>query len=212
MSQPVCPACEGNALESREPISVAEQHKLYAADDEAIQHALTEAASETALHYQMLRCAHCGLEFCNPMVPPSATWYGLAYRTLDLFSLERWEFDEVLSCIPEGDSVFEFGCGSGNFLDRCRKQGRAGSGMDFSGDAVDSCVAKGLNVRKVDLNAIATASDPVSHMVAFHFLEHVERPVKLFEHAAAIATPSAHLWISVPSDRRPTRRFGVRDY
>jgi hypothetical protein len=49
-------------------------------------------------------------------------------------------------------------------------------------------------------------------MAAFHFLEHLDRPAALFEHAAARALPSAHLWISVPGDRRTTRRFGVREF
>ena len=212
MSQQVCPACGNNAFESGEPVSVADQHKLYAPDDELTQRALTGAASEAALHYQMLCCTRCGLEFCDPMTAPSAEWYRLAYRALDLFSLERWEFDEILSHIPPGASVFEFGCGTGNFLERCRKGGRAASGMDFSEDAVAGCVAKGLNVLRLDLNAPANKSDPVPHIAALHCLEHIERPAVLFEHAAAKAAPSAHLWVSVPSDRRPTRRFGSRDY
>jgi SAM-dependent methyltransferase len=212
MSQPVCPACGNNAFESREPVSVADQHTLYAPDDELTQRALTAAASEAALHYQMLCCTRCGLEFCDPMTAPSAEWYRLAYRTLNLFSLDRWEFDEILSHIPQGASVFDLGCGTGIFLDRCRKRGRAGSGVDFSEDAVAGCIAKGLDVRRMDLNAPATNSGPVAHIAALHFLEHIERPAVLFEHAAAKAEPSAHLWISVPSDRRPTRRFGNRDY
>jgi len=212
MSHPDCPACKCNTLQSCETVSVENQHKLYAPDNEATQRALTAAASDTALHYQMLRCTRCGLEFSDPMTAPSATWYGLAYRTLDLFSLERWEFGEVLSRIPNGSSVFEFGCGSGNFLARCQEDGRMGSGMDFSRDAVASCVAKGLAVQQMDLNTIAVGSGPVPNIVAFHFLEHVERPTVLFEHAAAKAAPSAHFWISVPSDRRPTRRFGIGDY
>jgi SAM-dependent methyltransferase len=212
MRQPVCPACGSNAFESREPVSVADQHKLYAPDDEPTQRALTAAASEAALHYQMLLCTCCGLEFCDPMTAPSAEWYRLAYRALDLFSLERWEFDEILSHIPQGASVFEFGCGTGNFLDRCNMRGRVGSGMDFSEDAVAGCLAKGLTVQKMDLNAPAINSELTPYIAALHCLEHIERPTALFEHSAAKAAPSAHLWVSVPSDRRPTRRFGIRDY
>lgn len=207
----VCPACESNALDLRELIDVAEQHKVCAPDDRKIQEALTAVASKTALNYQMLRCRHCGLEFCDPPAAPSAEWYLLFYRALDLFSMGRWEFDEVIRRIPEGAEIFEFGCGSGNFLTRCQQKGRAASGMDFSEDAVASCVARGLAVRKIDLNAIGAESRRVSNIVAFHFVEHVERPIAFFEQAAKMAAPSAHLWVSVPSDQRPTRRFGTRD-
>lgn len=212
MSQPVCPACENDLFELCEPVNVEEQHKLYAPGDEATQHVLTEAASKTALRYRMLRCKRCGLEFSDPMASPTAAWYQLVYRTLDLFSVDHWEYEEVISHVPEGAHVFEFECGSGNFLDRCQRRKRVVSGMDFSADAVASCVAKGLDVRQIDLNAIAPPSNSVSNIVAFHFVEHVERPIKLFEHAAARAMPLANLWLSVPSDRRSTRRFGVRDF
>jgi hypothetical protein len=73
---------------------------------------------------------------------------------------------------------------------------------------------KGLNVTRMDLNAPAAApqNGAVPQMAAFHVVEHIDRPATLFAHAAARAADSAHLWISVPSDRRPTRRFGVRDF
>lgn len=213
MSKPVCLACGNSELELCEFVDVAEQHRLYAPEDQEIQRALNAASSETALRYQMLRCRRCGLEFCEPPRAPSAAWYQLVYRALNLFSLDRWEFDEVLRRIPLGAHIFEFGCGSGNFLIRCLQRGVPASGMDFSADGVASCVAKGLAVRQVNFYSVAAPdSDPVPEMAAFHFLEHVERPAALFEHAAAKAAPSAHLWVSVPSNRRPTRRFGVRDF
>ena len=214
MSQTVCPACGQDAFEPREFIDVAEQHKLYAPDNQETQQELTAAASETASSYQMLRCHHCGLEFCEPLLAPSAAWYHLAYRALDLYSFDRWEFYEVLRRIPKGADVFEFGCGSGLFLAHCLEYGVSASGVDFSEDGVASCVAKGLAARHLDLNEAASVSntDRFSQMAAFHLLEHLDRPVTLFKQATSRALPSAHLWVSVPGDRRTTRRFGVREF
>ena len=213
MSQPDCPACQRSAVDNCEFVDVGEQHKFYAPDVEEVKQALTAAAAKRTLNYQMLRCQFCGLEFCDPMCAPSREWYNLAYRAMDLYALERWEFGEVLRRIPRGARLFEFGCGSGNFLTRCLENQIPASGMDFSEDGVASCVSKGLDVSRIDLDEITSGgTERVSHLAAFHFLEHLERPSALFEHAAAKASPDSHLWVSVPSDRRATRRFGVIDH
>jgi SAM-dependent methyltransferase len=214
MNDLTCPACNSSANRPLEVVDVFEQHRLYAPNAPETQQALNVAASETALKYQMVRCGHCGLEFCEPRRAPSVSWYHLTYRTLNLFLEHRWEFDEVLRRIPRGARIFEFGCGSGSFLLRCKENGVEAAGMDFSEDAVADCLVKGLNVTRMDLNAPAAApqNGAVPQMAAFHAVEHIDRPASLFAHAAARAADSAHLWISVPSDRRPTRRFGVRDF
>lgn len=97
---------------------------------------------------------------------------------------------------------------------RCQKHGLPAFGIDFSEDGVAECLAKGLAARQVDLNEIASASDAdrFQQMAAFHFVEHLDQPVTLFEQAASRALPSASLWVSVPSDLRPSRYFGDRDF
>jgi len=214
MSLAVCPACGKNTFVRREYIDVAEQHKVYAPNDHRMQRDLTAAASESALAYQMLKCRHCGLEFSEPMRAPSSLWYQFAYRALKLYPEARWEFGAVLQRIPKEARVFEFGCGSGSFLLRCKKRGLSASGIDFSEDAVQECVASGLAARRLDLNEVAGATDGenFSQMVAFHFLEHLDRPVALFEQAAARAVPSSHLWVTVPGDRRPSCLFEEKDF
>jgi trans-aconitate methyltransferase len=214
MTPMICPACNGKSGIPLEVVDVTQQHQYYAPKNKEIQLALNAAAAEGALQYQMLRCAQCGIEFSDPMRAPSANWYHLAYRTMDLFRVDRWEFNEVLRRIPKEENLFEFGCGSGAFLELCQQCGIPAAGMDFSEDAVANCAAKGLNVSQIDLNSIngATGSDRFLHMVAFHCLEHLEQPAALFAQAARKASKGAHLWLSVPSNRRPTRRMSMTDF
>jgi trans-aconitate methyltransferase len=133
---------------------------------------------------------------------------------LSLYPEARWEFEEVARRIPETERIFEFGCGSGAFLTCCKERGLSASGMDFSTDAIAHCLANGLSAQRLDLNEAITMTDAdrYGQMAAFHFLEHLDHPSCLFELAAARALPAAHLWISVPGDRRPTRLYGVRDF
>ena len=214
MSHSVCPACGGSALDFCESVDVAEQHKSYAPDNIQMQQDLTAAAAESGLSYQMCRCRNCHLEFSDPMQAPLAEWYQLAYRALTLYPETRWEFEEVIRRIPGNERVFEFGCGSGAFLICCKEHGLSASGIDFSMDAITDCLANGLSAQRFDLNEITapTDADRFSHITAFHFLEHLDNPTVFFEQAAARALPSANLWVSVPSDRRPSRFYGERDF
>ena len=213
MSAPQCPACGHNAAEPIERYNVADQHALLAPAEEGLQQRLTAVAAETALEYAMLRCPHCGLEFCSPLRAPSADWYRLAYEALDLYAAERWEFDEVLRHVHPGEELLEVGCGAGAFLEKCRWRGLAAAGVDFSAEAVRLCRERGLRARQLNLAAELEdeGCERIAHIAGFHVLEHLDRPGALFQFARRHALAAAHLWLSVPSERRPTRRLNQRD-
>jgi SAM-dependent methyltransferase len=162
----------------------------------------------------MLRCRHCGLEFSSPLRAPSGDWYRLAYQALDLYPAQRWEFDAVLRQVRVGDALLELGCGAGALLEKCRQRGLAAAGVDFSADAVRLCRERGLRACQLDLaGAVETPGfERVAHIAGFHVLEHLDRPGALFQLARRHALPAAHLWLSVPSERRPSRSFGQRDF
>jgi hypothetical protein len=40
----------------------------------------------------------------------------------------------------------------------------------------------------------------------------LDNPKSLFELASNVAAPDAHLWIAVPAEHRPSRRFGDSDF
>lgn len=214
MSAPVCPACGRDAAELIERLDVADQHALLAPADPGLQQRLTAVAAKSALEYQMLRCSHCGLEFSSPLRAPSSEWYRLAYDALDLYPVARWEFDEVLRHVHHGEGLLEIGCGPGAFLEKCRQRGLAASGVDFSEHAIQLCQERGLRARKLDLagQTEADGCERVSHIAGFHVIEHLDRPDALFEYARRCALPASHFWLSVPSERRPSRRFGQRDF
>jgi 2-polyprenyl-3-methyl-5-hydroxy-6-metoxy-1,4-benzoquinol methylase len=218
MSEHVCPACDGSSLEALEAVDVAGQHAVYAPRDKAVQRQLTEAAAATSLVYRMLRCRRCGLEFGSPLQSPTADWYAIAYRVLNLYPRSRWEFGEVLRHIRPPQGIFEIGCGSGMFLEKCRAAGIQAQGIDFIEEAVNACAAKGLNASLERLGeappspASGEFKHGFPHIAAFHVIEHLDRPRGLFERASRLAGGNSHLWVSVPSDRRPSRRLGRKDF
>jgi 2-polyprenyl-3-methyl-5-hydroxy-6-metoxy-1,4-benzoquinol methylase len=208
-----CPGCGDNNQQPLEKINLAEQHRHYAPDDKVTRERLTAEAQKAAPSYNILRCTKCELEFASPMRSPPASWYALAYQALPLYPQTRWEFHACLRRFSRSDSVFEFGCGSGAFLQLCAKKGIPVVGVDFFDSAVEDCRREGLEAHLFDMssslpdNFNATASQ----IVAFHLLEHLENPRRLFEQATQVAKPGAHLWVAVPSAMRMSRRRGLVD-
>jgi SAM-dependent methyltransferase len=214
MGQGLCPVCDSVTSTALEAIDLVTQHESYAPRDRARQQLLGKAAQAIAPRYLMRRCAHCGLEWADPMQAPSEEWYRLAYSSLDLYPQARWEFDYVLKCAGTGDVILDVGCGTGAFLRRCAAAGITARGADFSAQSVGSCRAAGLDVEQIDLDASSGIEETprASVVTAFQVLEHLSRPQKLLELAHASSLPSAILWVAVPSDSRPSRAFGERDF
>jgi hypothetical protein len=213
-----CPACHSLSRQALESVDVAEQHVFYAPADEPAQRTLTEAAVASALDYQMFRCNQCGLEFCSPLKAPTSNWYAIAYPLLERSQGEhqshRWEFDEVIRHLRPGQSLFEIGCGPGDFLDQCRASGIEAQGLDFMDEAVRRCHERGLKVRHERLGdaPLTSVADHFDHICAFQVIEHLENPAMLFESASRLAGRRCDLWLSVPSNLRSSRRFGQKDF
>jgi len=161
----------------------------------------------------MLQCLGCGLEFSSPLRAPPVAWYKLLYQTLDLYPSNRWEFAEVLRRLDPSDVVYEIGCGSGAFLELCKARGLSATGIDFAEDAVEVCRTKGLRAQMADIKSVRApdCSRRPTQIVAFHVLEHLDEPEVVFRWAAGIVEKKGSLWIAVPSDRRPSRRFSDVD-
>ncbi len=207
-----CPACAAEASAGLESIDLCEQHSHYFPEDAGMASQLTQFARQSSNGYEMRRCQECGLEWASPMKAPNADWYELAYRNLDLYPPRRWEFECVLRAGRRVDRVFDIGCGSGAFLRLCIATGMGCEGAEFSPTAVERATSNGLPVRLMDLDQQPqTAEGTATVVTAFHVLEHLSRPERLFEFASGVSTPDAILWVGVPSCRRPSRVFRERD-
>ena len=212
----ICPACQHSDLDQLEFIELKKQHELYAPDNYAAQQTLTDLAVLSAEQYTMQKCKSCGLEFANPLKSPSSQWYEEAYRLLDLYPEDRWEFDYVTKQLGELESIGEIGCGSGSFLEHCKRNNLNCHGLDFSSSAVSACKEKDLsadliNITNVDSDKFLNRNDR-SVIFSAHVLEHLDNPSQLFELARKWSKNDATLWISIPSDKRPSRYFGEVDF
>jgi homoserine O-acetyltransferase len=73
--------------------------------------------------------------------------------TNNIFSSGRLDYDSIIHFIPEGSSVLDLGCGTGELLAYLKKRGHHRlMGIEIDEEAILSCMERGLNVIHADLN------------------------------------------------------------
>ena len=208
-----CPICSHINFNNLEFIDVAHQHMLYAPSSPERQIQLNAVLNHTVRTYQMLECQNCQLEFANPAIAPNSNWYDIAYKTLDLYPQNRWEFKFVIENFQTNEKLLELGCGSGEFLKICKNNNISAIGLDFSEEAVKQCHAAGLDVQLLDIDEkFERVISNIKIITAFHVLEHLPDPIKIFELAGKVSSAETTLLVTVPSCYRPSRILKTPDF
>ncbi len=206
-----CPACGNYSFDHLGSYGTNDIYISYGFTDQKVISELKKLHSLD--QYSLVKCISCGLEFAQPICAPSAEWYGVLYKNLRLYPSRRWEYDFVLKNTMAGSSICDLGCGSGQFLQHAVEAGFKPTGFDFSEDAVASGRAKGLDVHHLGIDGLKNRKiKKCSVVVSFQVLEHLESPSDLFKSAQTLGEIDCKFWLSVPSDRRPSRVYSETDY
>lgn len=171
-----------------------------------------QAVDEWRLSGRLARafsCLDCGLLFAHPQPPqeelnayyaPDGGWQASRVekspkppqtRTKGaapalLAALDRYF---PASTPPAGARVFDFGCGTGTWLNSFQDYGWETVGLEPSSDAAFA--------RHKRLTAIPT--EPLFDLVlAYHVLEHLPRPLDTMKDLAQAIRPGGHFLVSVP--------------
>jgi SAM-dependent methyltransferase len=83
------------------------------------------------------------------------------------------------------NNILDIGCGRGEFLDLCKERNIKAAGIDTDQDMVNSCVARGLDVKKIDALSYlkSVEDDSIDGIFMDQVVEHLEPSylVKLLE-------------------------------
>jgi 2-polyprenyl-3-methyl-5-hydroxy-6-metoxy-1,4-benzoquinol methylase len=153
------------------------------------------------------RCGTCALEFFSPQYVGQKEFYERLSRGNEWYYEEnKWEFDEALrrlSLNPRVNTLLEFGCGKGFFLEKV-----AGCydtlGMEINREAAQACKRKNLNVTTDGFESLRQQFDAI---VAFEVLEHLPDPKELFRRVYQALAPGGALIIAVPNPEGYLREF-----
>lgn len=206
-----CPACLSHEQCTVDKVYSRDVYLHLGIEDPRILQRLDSNAPSC---YNLLSCANCGLIYSEPMSAPTSTWYGTLYRELDLYPRERWEFDYVLSALKRHATLLDLGCGSGLFVQAALAREFDAYGIDFNLDSIsNSPLVDSGKILVLDLVDVSPkVLGPVDCITAFHLLEHLENPSWIFEVSQKLGCSNSRLYVSVPSDKRPSRAFKEIDY
>ena len=178
-----CPACEGRRVNVVKEWRLGSEHRAVA-------------------------CLECGLLFVNPQPPPEVLdayyapeggWQAsreekarpAQLRTKGAAPAMFAALDRYFpaSAPPAGARVFDFGCGSGTWLNSFHDHGWDTSGLE-------PCSNEAF-VRHKRLTEIPNSGD-FDLVIAYHVLEHLPRPLETLRELATALRPGGHCLVSVP--------------
>jgi len=113
----------------------------------------------------------------------------------------------VLQALAPG-SVLDLGCGTGKFLQACRKAGRRTVGIDNNDTALSYCAMREIETRKLDLDTQEIPPDlgEFDNVTAIHALEHFRDPRRIADLAREAALKKVIFLIPLGDRQDPSHQ------
>ncbi len=161
---------------------------------------------------ELLECRECGFQYFDPRLAGDEQFYHSLDVGNDLYyNKSRPEFEVAVTLATQRgySSVFDIGCGSGSFLDLCKKKGFATYGLELNTDAADEAGTKGHRIWKalIDDTFVEAHRGKYDLVTMFQVMEHVPHPVALLAQASELLSDRGVLMISVPNRQGIYRLF-----
>lgn len=165
-----------------------------------------------------VRCRDCGLECVEKKPPESQDVHLQSFdqdATIEHFEKE-WSVPEIhehrceavqglfeKAGIPfPGDqaTALEIGCGQGDFLLYLRELGVKVEGAETGSRLVERCKQlRGLDVYLETIRSLVRPPSTYDMVLAFHVLEHLEKPSELFAKSNRLLKPGGFLVLELPT-------------
>lgn len=142
-------------------------------------------------------CENCGLFFYNYHLPDNDEMYEEMSKRSNYYPMFRPEYGMATEIIEQlrPDSVFEIGCGSGEFLERIKHIVPEAIGSEYNPEARKRCEQRGIKVYSQDISQIKEEFDVVCH---FEVLEHARDTDSLMKNSLNLLKKGGLLMIGTP--------------
>jgi len=163
---------------------------------------------------RLYACIGCSLRY---YIPPGLAGSALLYAALERFDWyympRKWEHDIALQDLQGRAKVLEVGCGVGDFVTRMRENGWDAEGIELNDSAVQTAQARGLPVRRIDLNELVVEkTGQYDAVCSFQVLEHVPNTCDFLQSCCALLKPGGRLMVGVPNSESYLRyQFNLLD-
>ena len=101
----------------------------------------------------LTKCKSCGFVFCkkNPTLIELTNYYKQYTRGGVISKITIKRYDELLDEFEKyrkTNNILDVGCGDGHFLEVAKKRGWNVFGTEFTDEAIDVCIKKGIKMHK----------------------------------------------------------------
>ena len=168
-----------------------------------------------SLESTLYHCHHCDFGIFQPPIMGSNDFYEDITET-NYYISDKWEHYQAIKDLKNRQciSVFDYGCGSGNFL-RLLKDKYPDSqsvGYEYAAKVADLANSHGLKVftgkfPESVMNLKEGTNGLFDAITCFQVLEHVADPLSLLKQLSGMLKKGGFLAIGVPDEAGPIRTF-----
>jgi 2-polyprenyl-3-methyl-5-hydroxy-6-metoxy-1,4-benzoquinol methylase len=165
--------------------------------------------------FQIVQCDSCGFRFTNPIptietigdyyksenyISHSSTKKGIVNKIYHIVRERAIKQKEALaSSVSKHKSLLDIGCGTGDFLGYCKKNGWNTLGLEPD-ESARYLAQKNNQIEALDLDQLSNIpSESKSVITMWHVLEHVYNLNTDIEEYKRILKPGGHLIVAVPN-------------
>ena len=143
-------------------------------------------------------CLNCHMNYYNFEVPDTAEFYNKLGTLHNLYSKDKWDYDEALKIVEEykPKSLMDIGCGYGYFIEKIQNAVEHVVGSEFNPAAIDICKNKGIKLYTTNLKEVSKKFDMIT---AFQVFEHVKDNKTFIEDCLNILKPNGLLLLVTPN-------------
>lgn len=147
-------------------------------------------------------CPETGYTFFFPGIEGDDEFYSIKKPNSESYMDWKWEHEEALSFIEDGNRVLEVGSGAGGFLQGLSNRRHiVASGLEINPSAIAVAKIRGVMIVNESFYFHANCSDGIYDVVcAFQVLEHIQNVSNFMNSAKKCLKPGGHLIISVPDN------------
>ncbi len=192
-----CPLCSKNDNQIVDKILLEDLKVLYKKFIGPLSSDLYESTTDKIEYLNKIYCNNCGLFFFTPAIIATEKYYSFLADKIEYYPSKKDEFEYVSRFILKDDTIFEVGCGNGEFSKYVDKSKYFG--IDLNSEAIKKNKNK-INVIHSSIEQYCIQTNKKYNVVcAFQVLEHIAKPRDFIEKCIKLLNKNGLLIFSIPS-------------
>ncbi len=160
----------------------------------------------------LVRCSSCRFVFCKrkPTNDELKVHYASYPRTNAISEITVRRYDALLDTFEpyrKTNNIIDVGCGDGFFLEAAKKRKWNVFGTEFSQEAIDACIKRGIQITASPLDPNHYKRDFFDVITSFEVIEHINSPQNELKSFRSILRTGGVVYLTTPNFNSISRNF-----